>query len=168
MCIILISIFFQRPLPSRITARSSTRKGQLADVDQTAVPDEELYAEQAGPNAGEDDWDDASSTTSDASSDVSSILAPEDETLWERISALQDIIPASQRRFAVKSYSNVTSWFGTGLSVGAKCLWVVSSSALLLGVPWALAYAEEQQMIEMEREMRMQQSANEVSWRTEI
>jgi len=26
-------------------------------------------------------------------------------------------------------------------------------------VPWALAYAEEQQMIEMEREMKMQQQA---------
>jgi len=47
--------------------------------------------------------------------------------------------------------------------MGGKTLWVVSTSALLLGVPWALAYAEEQQMVEMEREMKMQQSANEVS-----
>lgn len=92
-----------------------------------------------------------------------SSLAPDDETLWERVAALQDMIPAHQRRFAAKSYSNVSSWLGTGLRVGAKCLWVVGSSALLLGVPWALAYAEEQQMIEMEREMKMQQSANEVS-----
>ncbi|KAL1637739.1 mitochondrial import receptor subunit Tom22 [Diplodia intermedia] len=125
------------------------------------VPDEELYAEQTGPNAGEDDWDDASSTTSDADSDVSS-LVPDEETLWERVAALQDIVPAHQRRFAAKSYGNVSSWLGTGLRVGAKCLWVVGSSALLLGVPWALAYAEEQQMIEMEREMKMQQSANEL------
>ena len=41
---------------------------------------------------------------------------------------------------------------------------MVSTSALLLGVPWALAFSEEQQVQEMEREMRMQQSANEVSW----
>ena len=40
---------------------------------------------------------------------------------------------------------------------------MVSTSALLLGVPWALAFSEEQQVQEMEREMRMQQSANEVS-----
>lgn len=38
----------------------------------------------------------------------------------------------------------------------------MSTSALLLGVPWALAFSEEQQVQEMEREMRMQQSANEV------
>lgn len=95
---------------------------------------------------------------------MSSIAAPDDETLWERVAALQDMIPASQRRLASKSYGTVQSWLGTGLSVGAKCLWVVSSSALLLAVPWALAFAEEQQMIEMEREMKMQQSANEVSF----
>ncbi|KAH0013523.1 hypothetical protein KCU78_g9162, partial [Aureobasidium melanogenum] len=45
---------------------------------------------------------------------------------------------------------------------GGKTLWVVSTSVLLLGVPWALAFAEEQQMAEMEREMKMQQSANEL------
>lgn len=48
--------------------------------------------------------------------------------------------------------------------LGGKTLWVVSTSALLLGVPWALAWSEEQQMMEMEREMKMQQSANEVSF----
>jgi import receptor subunit TOM22 len=30
------------------------------------------------------------------------------------------------------------------------------------GIPWALAFSEEQQMQEMEREMRMQQGANDV------
>ena len=44
---------------------------------------------------------------------------------------------------------------------------MVSTSALLLGVPWALAFSDEQQVQEMEREMRMQQSANEVSQNTE-
>jgi import receptor subunit TOM22 len=42
-------------------------------------------------------------------------------------------------------------------------LWVVSTSALLMGVPWALAYSEEQMVMEQEREMQMQQRANEVS-----
>lgn len=40
---------------------------------------------------------------------------------------------------------------------------MISTSALLLGVPWALAFSEEQQVQEMEKEMRMQQAANEVS-----
>jgi import receptor subunit TOM22 len=44
-----------------------------------------------------------------------------------------------------------------------KTLWVVSTSALLLGVPWALAFAEEQQMVEMEKEMKMRESGQDVS-----
>jgi import receptor subunit TOM22 len=38
---------------------------------------------------------------------------------------------------------------------------VVSTSALLLGVPWALAYNEEQMIAEQEREMQAQARANE-------
>jgi hypothetical protein len=48
--------------------------------------------------------------------------------------------------------------------MGGKTLWVVGTSVLLLGVPWALAYADEQQMIEMEKEYKMQQSAGDVSF----
>jgi import receptor subunit TOM22 len=39
----------------------------------------------------------------------------------------------------------------------------VSTSALLLGVPWALAYSEEQMMVEQERqELMAQRAQNEV------
>jgi import receptor subunit TOM22 len=50
-----------------------------------------------------------------------------------------------------------------GLSFSGKALYVLSTSALLLGVPWALAFAEEQQMVEMEKEMRMREMGGEVS-----
>jgi len=97
-----------------------------------------------------------SETSSIASNDLN-------ESLYERLSALQDILPPSQRKFLTKAVDTTQAWLKTGLSFSGKALWVVSTSALLLGVPWALAYAEEQQMVEMEREMKMQQSANEVS-----
>jgi len=48
--------------------------------------------------------------------------------------------------------------------MGGKALFVLSTSALLLGVPWALAFAEEQQVIEMEKEMRMREMGSEVSF----
>lgn len=72
------------------------------------------------------------------------------------------MIPPNQRKFLADAASSTSSWLVSGLSFSGKALWVVSTSALLLGVPWALAFAEEQQMVEMEREMKMQQSANEV------
>lgn len=39
---------------------------------------------------------------------------------------------------------------------------MISTSAFLLGVPWALAYAEEEQYVQLEREQGMIRGANEV------
>lgn len=83
----------------------------------------------------------------------------DDESLYDRISALKDIVPAHTRRQLSSTANSAYSYLATGATWGGKALWIVSTSALLLGVPWALAYAEEQQMIEMEREMKMQQQA---------
>lgn len=41
-------------------------------------------------------------------------------------------------------------------------MWIISTSALLLGVPFALAVVEEQQVMEMEREQKMREMGNEV------
>ena len=100
-----------------------------------------------------------------AESDTSSIAdTTPDETLYERIAALQDIIPAHTRRSLASKYNTATSWAKSGLSLGGNTLWVISTSALLLGVPWALAYSEEQMIVEQERaEMMNQRAQNEVS-----
>jgi import receptor subunit TOM22 len=85
-----------------------------------------------------------------------------DESLLDRVYALKDIIPPTYRTKASDIASTGYSWVTSAASFSGKSLWVISTSALLLGVPWALAFTEEQQVQEMEREMRMQQSANEV------
>ena len=102
----------------------------------------------------ESDTSDAISITSD--DDITS------ESLYDRLLALQDILPPSQRRAISSTAATTTSWLKAGALFSGKALWVVSTSLLLLGVPWALAYAEEQQMIEMEREMQMQQQASQL------
>lgn len=71
-------------------------------------------------------------------------------------------MPPTYRKSIANASSSAYGWASSGLSLTGKTLWIVSTSALLLGVPWALAFSEEQQVQEMEREMRMQQSANEV------
>lgn len=86
----------------------------------------------------------------------------EHESLYERIAALKDIIPPSTRRTVATTVSSLTSFTKTGLSYGGKALWVISTSAFLLGVPWALAYSEEEQYVQMEREQGMTRAANEV------
>lgn len=73
------------------------------------------------------------------------------------------MVPPTYRKNLSSVADTSYSWASSALSFSGKTLWVVSTSALLLGVPWAMAFSEEQQVQEMEREMRMQQSANEVS-----
>ncbi|KAK6004439.1 hypothetical protein QM012_008301 [Aureobasidium pullulans] len=121
------------------------------------VLDEEFNREQAGPQV-EDEWD--TSDESEASDDEEEYLP--DESFADRLAALKDIVPPTYRKTLSNTFSTTSSWVQTTLSYGGKTLWVVSTSVLLLGVPWALAFAEEQQMAEMEREMKMQQSANEL------
>jgi hypothetical protein len=72
------------------------------------------------------------------------------------------MIPPSTRRTVSSSISSLTSFTKAGLSFSGKALWIISTSAFLIGVPWALAYAEEEQYIQMEREQGMIRGANEV------
>ncbi|TKA65273.1 hypothetical protein B0A55_10090 [Friedmanniomyces simplex] len=121
------------------------------------VPDEELNAAQPGPTKDEEDeWD---------TDDESEIFDPEDdddtldETLLDRLVALKDIVPPTYRKNLSNAASTGYTWGAKAASFSGNALWVLSTSALLLGVPWALAFSEEQQVQEMEREMRMQQNA---------
>lgn len=72
------------------------------------------------------------------------------------------MIPPSARRTATNTVSSITSLTKASFSFSGKALWVISTSAFLIGVPWALAYAEEEQYIQMEREQGMIKGANEV------
>ncbi|KAF2720408.1 mitochondrial import translocase, subunit Tom22 [Polychaeton citri CBS 116435] len=123
------------------------------------VPDEELFASQTGPEKEEEsDWD------TDDESEVSSVASDDalDESLADRLAALADIIPPTYRKSIVSATSKTYSYATSALSFSGKSLWVISTSALLLGVPWALAFSDEQQIQEMEREFRMQQGASEL------
>ncbi|KZF26614.1 mitochondrial import translocase, subunit Tom22 [Xylona heveae TC161] len=125
------------------------------------VEDEHFAQEQTGPKLEENEEDYYTDTDSEVSSDDEPEISLE-ESLSERITALKDMIPPKHRAIVTNAVSTTSWWVKRGLSLSGKTLWVVSTSALLLGVPWALAFAEEQQMVEMEKEVRMQQSANEV------
>jgi import receptor subunit TOM22 len=149
------------------------------------VEDEHFVQDQPGPPRVEENDDDYYTDTGEslesleslpsstpiadhANLDLDSEITDEEdggdleETFVDRIAALRDAIPPKQRAALSSTFHTTYSWLRGGLLFGGKSLWVISTSALLLGVPWALAFAEEQQMIEMEKEMKMQQSANDV------
>ncbi|TAQ89593.1 hypothetical protein B7494_g2062 [Chlorociboria aeruginascens] len=126
-------------------------------VELVEVEDESFENRQVGP----DDDDYYTDTDSEISTDDEDSI-PEEETLADRILALRDIVPASTRSYISAKVDITASWVKSGLWFGGKTLWVVSTSALLLGVPWALAFSEEQQILEMEKEMKMRESGSEM------
>lgn len=87
---------------------------------------------------------------------------PTGESVAERLYALRDIIPPQTRASFANAATATSDTVKSVFSFSGKALWVVATSALVLGVPWALAWAEEQQVMEMEKEMKMREMGGEV------
>ncbi|RKP29024.1 mitochondrial import translocase, subunit Tom22 [Metschnikowia bicuspidata] len=99
---------------------------------------------------------------SDSDSDFDDDFDLEAETFFERIVALKDILPPSQKTQIFKAVDTVQNCVSFALAKGGALLWGVTASALLLGVPLSLAILAETQLQEMEKEMSLQKSAQEV------
>ncbi|KAI0382801.1 mitochondrial import translocase, subunit Tom22 [Hypomontagnella monticulosa] len=125
-------------------------------VQLTEVVDEHFQEGQAGP---EDD-DDFTDTDSEISNE--SDYDPANETLAERLYALKDIIPPQTRTSISNTVNATTGAISSAFSFGGKALWVLGTTALIIGVPWTLAWAEEQQVIEMEKEMKMREMGGDI------
>ncbi|THC92995.1 hypothetical protein EYZ11_007529 [Aspergillus tanneri] len=134
---------------------------KLTEVEDEHFAQEKPQSSKHNVLLAEDDEDDYTDTESEISND-SDLDEFESEGLYERLSALKDMIPPSTRRHVSSTVSSVTSFTKSSIAFSGKALWIISTSAFLLGVPWALAYAEEEQYIQMEREQGMIKGANEV------
>lgn len=103
------------------------------------------------------------STDKAAESEIStdSEYDPTDETLAERLSALRDIVPPTARGWISSKVSSAADFGSSSLWFAGKALWFVSSTALLLGVPFAICVTEEQQVMAMEQEFKMREVGSE-------
>lgn len=84
------------------------------------------------------------------------------ETIADRIIALKDAVPPKYRYQLASAASTVSGLVTGGIAFGGKALWIITTSSLLLAVPLSLSIISEQQLVEMEREMKLTQSTNEV------
>jgi mitochondrial import receptor subunit TOM22 len=73
-------------------------------------------------------------------------------------------VPPQTRSYIAGTVSSAGDAVKSVLSFGGKTLWIISSSALLLGIPWALAWSEETQVLDMEKEMKMREMGGDVSY----
>ncbi|KAI5970174.1 tom22 [Candida margitis] len=127
---------------------------QVEDESQTTYPDGTTTVEKVEV----DTFDDSDSEFEDDDDDFDL----ENETFYDRVAALKDIVSPQHRDQIYNLSSTVTSYVQSGLNNGGKLLWTLTSSSLLLGVPLALAILSETQLQEMESNISLQQSAQDV------
>ncbi|KAH7090080.1 mitochondrial import translocase, subunit Tom22 [Auriculariales sp. MPI-PUGE-AT-0066] len=113
----------------------------------------EIVSDSEGPNSP------YSSGASSAASSTDSLdsLTARNESFLDRVVALVDIVPPATRHTISTRVSNTV---GMGFRVGkwvGNIVWVVTTSALLVGLPLALALEDEAKIIAQEREMQGQQ-----------
>ncbi|KAF7543423.1 hypothetical protein G7046_g10003 [Stylonectria norvegica] len=126
-------------------------------VTLTEVEDEHFQSNQAGPDVDDDDFTD---TDSEISND--SDYDPINESLTERLYALRDIVPPTTRGWISSRVDQFTSTAWSVLSFSGKGAWVITTSALFFGVPFALSFAEDQQLTAMEQEYNMRQTGSDL------
>ncbi|OTA02149.1 hypothetical protein A9Z42_0024850 [Trichoderma parareesei] len=125
-------------------------------VTLTEVEDEHFQHAHA-VELEDDDFTDTESEISNESD-----FDPSEETLAERLYALRDIIPPTTRGWVSSRVNAVAGAAWSALSFGGKSAWVITTSALFLGVPFALSFAEDQQLTAMEQEYNMRQTGSEL------
>ncbi|KAK2612182.1 mitochondrial import receptor subunit Tom22 [Conoideocrella luteorostrata] len=126
-------------------------------VTLTEVEDEHFQSSRAGPDTADDDFTD---TDSEISND--SDYDPSEETLAERLYALRDIVPPTTRGWISSRVNSISNKAWNVLSFSGKGAWVITTSALFFGVPFALSFAEDQQLTAMEQEYNMRQTGSEL------
>jgi import receptor subunit TOM22 len=89
-------------------------------------------------------------------SSISSQLSTE-ETVFHRIAALIDIIPPGLRHALSSRLSKTASVVKQTGKIAGNVVWIVTTSALLVGLPLALSLEDEAKIVAQEKEMLAQQ-----------
>lgn len=118
--------------------------------DETAAATEQKhtfdYAEDSGSDS-ESDFDE---------DDI------ENETLYDRLVALKDIVPPEKRAQYNYYVNKLKSYASSGISTSGSLLWAVTSTGLLLGFPFFIALFSEMQLQELEKGVAMQQGSQDL------
>jgi len=100
--------------------------------------------------------DDADYTDTDSEiSDDEAVDDDYDESLYDRITALKDIVPPQARARLTSVANTAYNAASNTVTYGGKGLWVICTSVLMLGLPYALAFQDEQMVQEEERQRQL-------------
>jgi import receptor subunit TOM22 len=132
---------------------------------------EEVAEAQYSTRPTAEDAQSDAETESNVSDDISDIsddddfFDPNSESIYDRVVALKDIVSPKTRSSLSQTLQSAQAWASWGWYSAGSVAWVVSTSALLVGLPLALAIEDETRIVQQEREMQMQsQGQQQVSW----
>ncbi|KAJ1923637.1 mitochondrial import receptor subunit Tom22 [Tieghemiomyces parasiticus] len=124
------------------------------DVDEYDQENDEDYTDVSGSEYDEE----GSELGSDLDDDEDDYY--EEESLLDRITALKDIIPLSQRTAMSNFVSTMVNTGCSSINLFGKVAWVLSTSALVLLVPLALESEKDQALAQYENEAALTQPAS--------
>jgi len=119
----------------------------------------EIVEEKDQQDSGSSPYASSSSSRTSSSASLSSVSSElsQDETLYDRLTALVDIVPPTTRHTISTRVSKATSLIKRGGKIVGNIVWVVTTSALLVGLPLALSLEDEAKIVAQEQEMMAQQ-----------
>jgi len=109
----------------------------------------------------------SSSSKNNSSESISSVASSEvddvqSESLVDRIAALVDIIPPTARHAVSQSVFKTAHLLKRGTKFAGNVVWIVTTSALLVGLPLALVLEDEAKVVQQERELLAQQQGQQM------
>ncbi|WWC68154.1 uncharacterized protein I206_102077 [Kwoniella pini CBS 10737] len=125
----------------------------VEEVQDESAPE---VSQNLGEGERESDYETDSEVSSTFSEDLEDDFNPDDETYYERLVALKDIVPPQTRSILYSKYQTTASWASWTIQSTGTLAWWISTSALLVGLPLALAIEDETRVVQQEREMQMQ------------
>ncbi|GAA5820845.1 hypothetical protein JCM3770_007266 [Rhodotorula araucariae] len=114
----------------------------------------------------DDAW---SSASSDAGSDVDSVASdsdlqlaafdPDSETLRDRLYALRDMVPPTTRAAVADAATTAKHWVARSVAAAGNAAWILTTSALLVGMPLLLSIEGEAALVQQEKDYLAQPGA---------
>lgn len=119
----------------------------------------EIVEEKDQQFSGESPYASSSSSRTSSSASLSSVSSElsAEESLFDRIAALVDIVPPTTRHAISSRISKTTAAVKSSGKFLGNVVWIITTSALLVGLPLALSLEDEAKIVSQEKEMLAQQ-----------
>ncbi|KAF9077573.1 mitochondrial import translocase, subunit Tom22 [Rhodocollybia butyracea] len=104
----------------------------------------------------------AAASSSESLSSVDSDISNDDETIFDRLAALVDIVPPTTRHKITSNLASAGSFLKTTGKVVGNIVWIVTTSALLVGLPLAVSLEDEAKVVAQEKEALEQQAGQQM------